>query len=105
MAVKNLKGIETEFETLKQLAYHVLKKYPVTRNNDEVLYCYCCKLLGAESIYEIIDLQLSMSGIQRVRRKIQNQENKFTPIDTVKHFREKREDGIKEYMKNEDRKR
>jgi hypothetical protein len=93
-------GTIEEFKNTKAFVTYVLEHYPDTRNSDNKLYVQCCKLLGAETMDDIQDLNLSIVTVHKVRQKIQNKEGKFLPDDNVKVVREQREVEVRDYMRN-----
>ena len=98
MKLKNVHNIETEFNTLKELVLFVLEEVPATRDSDTILYLYCCKALGCESMLDMLDLELNIISIHKIRQVIQNKEGRFLPSNNVKSIREERELEIKKYM-------
>lgn len=86
MAFK-IKNISNEFETLKDLIYKALEKYPETRDNDIALYAQCTKLLGANTVDDLISLNINPLSVGRIGRMIQNDEGMFPPSENVRQAR------------------
>lgn len=99
--IRDVKGIETEFKTMEELVEFVMEESVDSRSNDVVLYVMCCITLGAEDMYDIIDLNLNMMTCHRVRRIIQNEQNRLLPSESVQNKRKKREKDIEYYLTHE----
>jgi hypothetical protein len=93
-------GVIEEFKNTKQFISYVLEHYPDTRNSDTKLYVQCCKLMGAETLDDITDINLNIVTVHKTRQMIQNKEGKFPPDPKIKQMRDEREDEIRNYMRN-----
>lgn len=93
-------NVEKEFNTVKELAEHVLEKNPSTRNSDTILYVEMCKFLGAKSIDDIPKVGLNMITVHKIRQVIQNKDGKYLPDEATKEIRKARNSSIKTYMSN-----
>jgi hypothetical protein len=92
-------SVTTELNTVKDLVLHVLKNKPETRNSDTLLYLECCKALGATSIKDIEDINLSIISVHKLRQVIQNKDKQFMPDENVKEVRKARARLVRQYMR------
>lgn len=91
--------VTTEMNTVKDLVSHVLCNHPQTRNNDTLLYLECCKVLGAKNINDMVEMNLSIISVHKIRQQIQNKDKMFLPDENVKEVRKVRKYQIREYMR------
>lgn len=93
-------NVSHEFNTVKQLAEHVLANNPDTRNSDTLLYIEMCKEMGAKTIDDIPKLGLNVITVHKIRQVIQNKEGNYLPTILVKEVRNARNKEIRDYMKD-----
>jgi len=91
-----------EIETLKNLVENILKKDERARNDDLWLYLQVLISQG-HKIYINFDELESMpkpESVSRIRRQIQNNENKFTPDEYTQRKRQRNYEESKELWRN-----
>ncbi|OME54091.1 hypothetical protein BSK59_16045 [Paenibacillus odorifer] len=88
-----------ELNTIKELVLHILKTNPETRSNDTLLYLECCKYLGATSLEDLSDLNLSIISVHKMRQSIQNKDKMFMPNEEALQNRKRRGYEIRQYMR------
>lgn len=84
-----------EFVNTKSFVEFVLSKHEDTRGSDNLLFLKCCEYLGAVSINDCRELNISVETITRCRRLIQNKHNKYKPTEDVIEARKTRRKNIK----------
>lgn len=90
--------IKQELNTVKDLIIHILKHKPNTRNSDTLLYLETCKYLGAETIDDMMALDLNIITVHKIRQVIQNKEGLYLPDKEITRERKRRKVEIKDYM-------
>lgn len=98
--IRDINGIETEFKSMEDLIKFVMEESVDARGNDVVLYIMCCVTLGADSLHDVMDLNLNMMTCHRVRRIIQNEQGEYQPSETTQGRRKKRKKDIEYYLTN-----
>lgn len=93
-------NVSEELNTVKGLVTYVLKNYPATRNNDTKLYAQCCRELGAITVDDVDNMDLSIITVHKIRQVVQNKENLYLANDRVQKARGKRALDVKDYMRN-----
>ncbi len=91
--------------TTKQVVEDILKEYPRTRDDDFLLVIHTYVRLGfAKRIptgvninFNLIENAPSFETITRIRREIQNSENRFLPSQNVQEKRSLKRDIITSY--------
>lgn len=94
-----MSNVEVELNTVKDLVLHVLSSKPETRSNDTMLYLECCKMLGATSMSDLEDLNLSIITVHKMRQVIQNKDKKYMPDEDAKTVRRRRSHEVRQYMR------
>lgn len=94
-----MSNVEVELNTVKDLVLYVLGSIPATRSNDTLLYLECCKTLGATSMEDLQDLNLSIISVHKMRQFIQNKDKMYMPDDNAKEVRKKRSHEVRQYMR------
>lgn len=102
MALKTVNNVSIEFETYKDLIKEVLRKYDFARDSDTYLYIMCCKYLGVETIEDMIDLNLNVITVHKVRQVVQNKEGLYRASNNVQAVRDERKIDIEKYMVEQD---
>jgi hypothetical protein len=88
-----------EFKTARDLVYFLLKNYVETRKSDKILFLKACELYGANTLDDIRSLPISYETLSRVRRIIQNEENKYKPPINIKVERNNSEKAFRKFFK------
>lgn len=94
-----MSSVAVELNTVKDLVLYVLGSMPETRSNDTLLYLECCKVLGATSMEDIQDLNLSIISVHKIRQMIQNKDKMYMPDEKAKEVRKKRASEVRQYMR------
>lgn len=93
-----MNNTKTELNSVKKLVLRVLEQYPETRNSDNKLYIQCAKELGAETIDDLMGINLNIISVHKVRQKIQNRDGMFLPNKEVAEERSERQMSFKDWM-------
>ena len=95
-------------EKTKNLVLMTLKEFPITRDNDELLYLYVCKKVNpifltlpfGEAMVRRKDLKLpSYKSVCRTRRKVQEENKELKASTKVQIQREEAEQSYKKFAK------
>lgn len=95
------KGVQKEFNTLKEIVKDVMRRHPETRNSDNVLYFTILQEMGADTLEEAKYLNVNLISIHKTRQIIQNKEGLFPPTEDIKQIRAKRNSEIRDYMRGQ----
>lgn len=79
-----MKNLRKEYGSLKELLKRVLAKCPETRSDDTKLFIQCCKELGATTLDDLYNMNISIISVHKTRQVIQNKEKLYQP---AKKFR------------------
>jgi hypothetical protein len=89
---------KSELNSTTKLVMRVLEQYPETRNSDNKLYIQCAKELGAETIDDLMKINLNLISLHKTRQRIQNKLGLYLPTEDVKQARVERQMSFKEFM-------
>lgn len=89
-----------ELKTVKDLVESVLKDNIETRANDTLLYMECVKKLGAKTLEDVEEINLSIISVHKMRQIIQNKHNMYLPEKEVVKNRLSSAKEIRELIKN-----
>ncbi|GLI82567.1 hypothetical protein ANABIO32_02540 [Rossellomorea marisflavi] len=92
-----MRSVKQEFGKVTNLVSQVLENHPETRTSDNKLYIKCAQYLGAETLSDLENTDLSIISLHKCRQKL-NREGKFLPPQDVLELRRKRGGEVKKYM-------
>lgn len=90
--------IKEEFGSMKALIMKALRDYPETRNNDTVLLCKICDMVGISRISELRKSKISIISVHKMRQVVQNKDGLYKPVKEVQEMRDEREGALRDMM-------